>query len=85
MMSRQESLGQRLTRLNNICNSMEEALGHARGIEEDYQRGSLEAHIRGALREINAQRAELVSALSTMHRNGHAGRTRSNSHLATRV
>jgi hypothetical protein len=27
---------------------MEEALGHVRGIEDDYRRGLLEAHIRGA-------------------------------------
>jgi hypothetical protein len=41
---------------------MEEALGHARGIEDDYRRGLLEANIRGALREINEQMAELVSS-----------------------
>ena len=69
-----ESLSERLTRLKNICNSLEEALSHARGIEDDYQRGLLEAHIRGALREMNAQRAELVSSLSTMQRNGHRAR-----------
>jgi hypothetical protein len=51
---------------------MEEALDHARGIEDDYRRGLLEAHLRGAIREINAQRAELVSSLSTMQRNGRA-------------
>ena len=71
-----ESLSRRLTRLKNICNSMEEALSHVRGIEDDYQRGLLEAHIRGALREMNAQRAELVSSLSTMQRNGHTARAR---------
>ena len=71
VMNQIESLTERLTRLNNICNSMEEALGHARGIEDDYLRGSLEAHIRGAIREINAQREELVSTLSTIQRNGH--------------
>jgi hypothetical protein len=71
-----ESLSRRLTRLKNICNSLEEALNHARGIEDDYQRGLLEAHIRGALREMNAQRAELVSSLSTMQRNGHKARAR---------
>jgi hypothetical protein len=85
-MNQHESLSEQLTRLKNICNSIEAALGHARGIEDDYRRGSLEAHIRGAIREINAQRAELVSALSTMQRNGHTARTRSsNLHLATRV
>jgi hypothetical protein len=40
---------------------MDEALGHIRGIEDDYQRGLLEAHIRGALREVNEQIAELAS------------------------
>ncbi len=77
-MNQQESLSERLTRLMNICSSMEAALGHARGIEDDYRRGLLEAHIRGALREINAQRTELVSALSTTQRNGHKARTYSN-------
>jgi hypothetical protein len=77
-MNQHESLSERLTRLTNICNSIEEALGHARGIEDDYRRGSLEAHIRGALREINAQRTELVSALSTTQRNGHNDHTSSN-------
>jgi hypothetical protein len=74
VMNQSESLSERLTRLNNIRNSMEEALGHARGIEDDYRRGSLEAHIRGAIREINAQREELVSSLSTIQRNGHSAR-----------
>ena len=73
-MNQHESLLEGLARLENICSSMEEALGHAGGIEDDYRRGSLEAHIRGALREINAQRAELVSSLSTMQRNGHTAR-----------
>ena len=85
MMSQHESLVQRLTRLNNICNSIEEALGHARGIEDDYRRGLLEAHIRGAIREIDAQKAEAVSDLSTTQRNGHMAHARSNPHLATRV
>ncbi len=70
VMNQHESLSELLTRLNNIRNSMDEALGHVRGIEDDYRRGSLEAHIRGAIREINAQRADLVSSLSTMQRNG---------------
>ena len=74
VMNQHEVLSERLTRLKNICNSMEEALDHARGIEDDYRRGSLEAHIRGAIREINAQREELVSTLSTMQRNGHKAR-----------
>jgi hypothetical protein len=41
--------------------STEEALGYVRSIEDDYRRGLLEAHIRGATREINAQIIELVS------------------------
>jgi predicted nucleic acid-binding Zn-ribbon protein len=56
-----ESLQELLTRLNNIRDSMEEALGDVRGIEDDYRRGLLEAHIKGALREINEQITELVS------------------------
>ena len=69
-MNQHESLSERLTRLKNIYNCMEEALDHARGIEDDYGRGLLEAHLRGAIREIDAKRAELVSSLSTMQRNG---------------
>ena len=79
VMNQHESLSERLTRLKNICSSMEEALGHARGIEDDYRRGSLEAHLRGAMREVIAQRAELVApvtSLSTMHRNGHTAHAR---------
>jgi hypothetical protein len=34
---------------------MEEALGYVRGIEDDYRRGLLEAHIKGELREVNEQ------------------------------
>ena len=56
-----ENLQELLTRLNNIRDSMEEALGHVRGIEDDYRRGMLEAHIRGAMREINEQISGLVS------------------------
>jgi hypothetical protein len=41
---------------------MEEALGHVSSIEDDYRRGLLEAHIKGALREINEQVSELVSS-----------------------
>jgi hypothetical protein len=41
---------------------MEAALGHVRGIEDDYRRGLLEAHIKGALREVNEQITELVSS-----------------------
>jgi hypothetical protein len=51
-----------LTRLNYIRDSMEAALGDIKGIEDDYRRGLLEAHIRGAIREINAQITELVSS-----------------------
>ncbi len=61
MMDQQENLQEPLARLNNIRDSMEEALGHVRGIEDDYRRGLLEAHIKGALREINEQITELVS------------------------
>jgi hypothetical protein len=57
-----ENLQELLTRLNNVRDSMEEALGHVRGIEDDYRRGLLEAHIRGAVHEINAQISELVSS-----------------------
>ncbi len=74
VMNQHEGLTERLTRLKNVSNIMEEALDHARGIEDDYRRGSLEALIRGALREVSAQRAELVSSLSTMQRNGHTAR-----------
>jgi hypothetical protein len=45
---------------------MEEALDDIRGIEDDYRRGLLEAHIRGAKREINAQITELVSSHQKM-------------------
>ena len=51
-----------LTRLNNVRDSMEEALGYVRGIEDDYRRGLLEAHLKGAIREINEQITELVSS-----------------------
>ena len=61
-MDQQESFQDLLTRLNNIRDSMEETLGYVRGIEDDYRRGLLEAHIKGALREIDAQITELVSS-----------------------
>jgi hypothetical protein len=61
-MDRHENLQELLGRLNNVRDSMEEALGHVRGIEDDYRRGLLEAHIRGALREINEQISELTSS-----------------------
>ncbi len=61
-MDQHEDLQGLLTRLNNVRDSMEEALGYVRGIEDDYRRGLLEAHIRGALREINEQITELVSS-----------------------
>ncbi len=41
-------------------------MGDVRGIEDDYRRGLLEAHIRGAIREINAQITELVSSRQKM-------------------
>jgi hypothetical protein len=61
-MDHHEDLQQLLARLNNVRDSMEEALDYIRGIEDDYRRGLLEAHIRGAIREANAQIAELVFA-----------------------
>ena len=61
VMDQHENLQELLTRLNTIRDSMEEALDDIRGIEDDYRRGLLEAHIRGAIREINAQITELVS------------------------
>jgi hypothetical protein len=61
-MEQHEDLRELLGRLNNVRGSMEEALGHVRGIEDDYRRGLLEAHIRGALREINEQLSELTSS-----------------------
>ena len=60
-MDQQGEFRELLTRLDNIRECMEEALAHISGIEDDYRRGLLEAHIRGALREINAQITELVS------------------------
>ena len=48
-MDQHENLQELLTRLNNIRDSMEEALGDVRGIEDDYRRGLLEAHTLGAL------------------------------------
>ncbi len=65
-MDQHENMQELLTRLNNIRDSMEEALGHVRGIEDDYRRGLLEAHIRGAIREINAQITELVSSKDSL-------------------
>jgi hypothetical protein len=62
VMDQHEDLQELLTRLNNVRDSMEAALGYTRGIEDDYRRGLLEAHIRGAMREINAQISELVSS-----------------------
>jgi hypothetical protein len=61
-MDQHENLQELLTRLNDIRDSMEATLGDIRGIEDDYRRGLLEAHIRGAIREINAQISELVSS-----------------------
>jgi hypothetical protein len=62
VMAEHENMQELLTRLNNIRDSMEEALADIRGIEDDYRRGLLEAHIKGAIREINAQITELVSS-----------------------
>ena len=61
MMDQHENMQELLTRLNNIRDSMEAALGDIKGIEDDYRRGLLEAHIKGAMREINEQITELVS------------------------
>jgi hypothetical protein len=62
VMDQHEDLQELLTRLNNVRDSMEEALGYVRGIEDDYRRGLLEAHIKGAIREITEQITELVSS-----------------------
>jgi hypothetical protein len=62
VMDQHEDLQELLTRLNNVRDSMEEALGYVRGIEDDYRRGLLEAHIRGAIRETTEQITELVSS-----------------------
>ena len=59
-MDQHEHLRELLTRLNNVRASMEEALGYVTGIEDDYRRGLLEAHIRGAMREVTEQITELV-------------------------
>jgi hypothetical protein len=61
-MDEQRGDQERLTRLNKIRDSMETALGYVTEIEDEYRRGLLEAHIRGALREINEQITELVSS-----------------------
>jgi hypothetical protein len=62
VMDQHDNLQELLTRLNNIRDSIEEVLDDIKGIEDDYRRGLLEAHIRGAIREINAQITELVSS-----------------------
>jgi len=61
-MDEHENLQELLARLNNVRDSMEESLGYIRGIEDDYRRGLLEAHIRGAIREVTEQITELVSS-----------------------
>ncbi len=61
-MDQHEDLQELLMRLNNVRDSLEEALGYVRGIEDDYRRGLLEAHIKGAIRETNEQISELVSS-----------------------
>jgi uncharacterized protein Yka (UPF0111/DUF47 family) len=60
-MDRREDSRGLFGRLDNVRDAMEEALGHVRGIKDDYRRGLLEAHIRGALREVTEQIAELAS------------------------
>jgi hypothetical protein len=64
MMNQHENLQELLMRLNNVRDSisMEEALGYVSGIEDDYRRGMLEAHIKGAIREITEQINELASS-----------------------
>ena len=62
-MDQHEDLQELLTQLNNVCDSIEEASGYVRGIEDDYRRGLLEAHRTGALREVNEQITELVSSV----------------------
>jgi hypothetical protein len=62
MMNQHENLQELLMRLNNVRDSMEEALGYVSGIEDDYRRGMLEAHIKGAIRETTEQINELVSS-----------------------
>ena len=57
-----ENLQELLMRLNHVRDSLEEALGYVRGIEDDYRRGLLEAHIKGAIREITEQISELVTS-----------------------
>jgi hypothetical protein len=66
VMAQHENLQELLTRLNNIRDSMEGALGDVKGIEDDYRRGLLEAHISGAIREVNVQITELVSSRQKM-------------------
>ncbi len=61
-MDQHENMQELLTRLNNVRDSMEEALAYVSGIEDEYRRGLLEAHIKGALREISEQVTELVSS-----------------------
>jgi hypothetical protein len=62
MMNQHENLQELLMRLNNVRDSMEVALGYVSGIEDDYRRGMLEAHIKGAIRETTEQINELVSS-----------------------
>ena len=61
-MDQHEDLQELLTRLNSVRDSMEAAQGYVRGIEDDYRRGLLEAHITGSIREITEQITELVSS-----------------------
>jgi len=44
-MDQHEDFQELLTRLNDVRDSMEAALGYSRGIEDDYRRRLLEAHI----------------------------------------
>jgi hypothetical protein len=55
-----------IRRLRRVRESFKEVLVQVGGIEDDYRRGLLEAHITGAIREIDreidAQIQELVSS-----------------------
>jgi hypothetical protein len=62
MMDQHENLQELLTPPNNVRDSIERGLVCVTGIDADYRRGLLEAHITGALHKINEQITELVSS-----------------------
>ncbi len=76
-MDRLEYFQELLTRVNDVHDCMEEALGHFSGIEDECRRGLLETHLRGAVREISAQIAELVSLHEGFRRKAFGGTTKS--------